>query len=416
MKRFLCTIILLLILLPGMLSYSLSQTCVVNVPQVGQIESQWCWAACSQSILGYYGVAATQPDIANWACLTNGNWCVPPQFCGDCLCIPHPCATCCNRPNYLYDEPEAIDGILMNFGGIGSFGLDRAMTQAEIIEDVCPPYCKPWIIRWGWIDDGGHFLVGHGYDVASTNVWYMNPLPMMVGSKNIALYAWVVAGGGHLWTHSLRLVPPGPTAVEFANISVSGSNGYVDIQWTTEVEMDIAGFNIHRSGMENGEYAKINEELIPAMGSTVEGASYSYTDHDVVAGNTYYYLLESVDLNGNSTMEGPIAVTLGMTEVAEGPNDLIPDAFGLSQNYPNPFNVETDIRYRIPDVSFVALKIYNILGQEIVTLEEGTKEAGYNIVHWNGTDITGQDVPSGVYVYRIMAGNWSDTKRMVLLK
>ena len=199
----------------------------------------------------------------------------------------------------------------------------------------------------------------------------------------------------------------------------------VDFIWETASEFNSAGFNIYRSEVEDGEYVRINEELIPAKGSEGGGAGYSYTDTEVVTGMTYYYKLESVDLTGSSTWHGPISITLGMTGVAEGPSPFIPDVFALAQNYPNPFNATTTISYALPvtgerelvtSPTHTTVRIYNILGQEVVTLVDGTKEAGYHSVQWNGTDSAGQVVPSGIYIYRITAGNWTDAKRMVLLK
>lgn len=100
---------------------------------------------------------------------------------------------------------------------------------------------------------------------------------------------------------------------------------------------------------------------------------------------------------------------------------LIPRECALHQNYPNPFNPSTDIRYQISSfdsrlLSFVSLKIFNILGQEIKTLVDENMEAGYYIVTWNGTDNNGSDVASGIYFYRIEAGEYVNTKRMLLIK
>ena len=81
------------------------------------------------------------------------------------------------------------------------------------------------------------------------------------------------------------------------------------IAWTTESEIDNAGFNLYRSESENGDYTKINNSLIPAKGSSTQGASYEFTDKDVQNRKTYYYKLEDIDLNGTSTMHGPVSAT-----------------------------------------------------------------------------------------------------------
>ena len=97
----------------------------------------------------------------------------------------------------------------------------------------------------------------------------------------------------------------------------------------------------------------------------------------------------------------------------------VPVEYALAQNYPNPFNPMTDIRYQIADNRspvHTTLKIYNILGQKVRTLVEETKEPGYYTTTWNGKDASGNAVASGVYLYRLTAGDFTATKRMVLMK
>ncbi|MFQ6094078.1 MAG: choice-of-anchor D domain-containing protein, partial [bacterium] len=103
----------------------------------------------------------------------------------------------------------------------------------------------------------------------------------------------------------------------------------------------------------------------------------------------------------------------------------LPETWSLEQNYPNPFNPVTTIRYALAVTGerglvsspvHTTLKIYNILGQEIRTLVDEPKEPGYYTVTWDGKDSFGNDVTSGIYFYRLTAGSYNDTKRMVLLK
>ncbi len=89
----------------------------------------------------------------------------------------------------------------------------------------------------------------------------------------------------------------------------------------------------------------------------------------------------------------------------------IPEKFSLSQNYPNPFNATTIIEYQLPEVSFVDLSIYNILGQRVVTLVDGMQEAGWHSIEWNAAGVA-----SGIYFYRIQASEFRDSKRMLLIK
>ncbi|MBI3194008.1 MAG: T9SS type A sorting domain-containing protein [Ignavibacteriae bacterium] len=92
-------------------------------------------------------------------------------------------------------------------------------------------------------------------------------------------------------------------------------------------------------------------------------------------------------------------------------NTIIPSEFALEQNYPNPFNPSTVIRYQLPVDSRVTLKIYNVLGEEVTTLVDGVQDAGFQSVEWDAVSFQ-----SGVYVYRLNVGNFSDVKRLILLR
>jgi hypothetical protein len=94
----------------------------------------------------------------------------------------------------------------------------------------------------------------------------------------------------------------------------------------------------------------------------------------------------------------------------------VPGQFGLSQNYPNPFNPSTVIQYQLAQDSHVGLTIYDILGQKIKTLVSGMQQAGYYNITWDGTNNSGNKVASGIYIYRLQAGNFTKTLKMNLLK
>jgi hypothetical protein len=88
----------------------------------------------------------------------------------------------------------------------------------------------------------------------------------------------------------------------------------------------------------------------------------------------------------------------------------------LFQNYPNPFNPVTQIQYLLPKTEFVTFKIYNSLGQHIRTLISEQKPAGYHNITWDGTNDIGSRVSSGLYIYKITAGDFTFVKKMLLVK
>jgi len=94
----------------------------------------------------------------------------------------------------------------------------------------------------------------------------------------------------------------------------------------------------------------------------------------------------------------------------------IPLSYQLKQNYPNPFNPETHIYFEIPQMHDVKLEIYNILGQKVRSLINGAYNPGRHTVTWNGRNDSGMIVPSGVYIYRLHAGSFMVSKKMLMLK
>jgi len=86
------------------------------------------------------------------------------------------------------------------------------------------------------------------------------------------------------------------------------------------------------------------------------------------------------------------------------------------QNHPNPFNPTTEINFALPKACDATLEVYNITGQKVATLVDGTLEAGEHTVQWDSRDQSGVSVASGIYLYRLTAGEFRDTKKMILLK
>jgi hypothetical protein len=113
--------------------------------------------------------------------------------------------------------------------------------------------------------------------------------------------------------------------------------------------------------------------------------------------------------------EDPVFETVTFSLVGETSAEL-PNEFALAQNYPNPFNPSTTISFSLPAPGQVSLEVFNVLGQKVRTLVDGDMTAGVHTVEWDGKNSAGAGVSSGVYFYRIAADNFSDTKKMMMLK
>jgi hypothetical protein len=130
----------------------------------------------------------------------------------------------------------------------------------------------------------------------------------------------------------------------------------------------------------------------------------------------YYWLVEALDSDGfivGSNENNPNYMVVGTLSI-DGAD--IPEVFALHQNYPNPFNPITTLRYDLPENSYVNITIYDMLGREIRTLVNTTRDAGFKSVIWDATNDYGKPVSAGVYIYQIQAGEFVQTRKMVLLK
>ena len=94
----------------------------------------------------------------------------------------------------------------------------------------------------------------------------------------------------------------------------------------------------------------------------------------------------------------------------------LPTEYAVHQNYPNPFNPVTTLRYDLPEDAIVNIIIYDMMGRVVKTLVNGEQTVGYKSLQWNAIDDAGKPVSAGVFLYRIHAGEFKQTKKMVLLK
>ena len=152
----------------------------------------------------------------------------------------------------------------------------------------------------------------------------------------------------------------------------------------------------------------------------VNGKIVGVTTDDVTNGSKVAFLgfgLEAITID--AFRSDVISAALNWFNVITGVNDdggELPQRFALEQNYPNPFNPSTTIRYRLPAAGRVELAVFNLLGQRIRTLISGRQNAGEYAVEWNGVDERGNPVGSGVYFYQMKAENFSENRKMVLMR
>lgn len=206
----------------------------------------------------------------------------------------------------------------------------------------------------------------------------------------------------------------GSLPVELIAFSGKSINTSVVLNWETASEIANLGFIIERrqpaeEWIEIASYK--TDEGLRGQGSVTHNTSYSFSDQAVIPGQTYQYRLGDVDYSGKLKYHQEILVTVSAIEDTEHPQTFI-----LRPAYPNPFNPATRIQYELLKEAEISVTIYDILGKQITTLVNQWQEPGYKQVSWDGTDWTGNQVGAGIYLYRIDAGNYSKTGKLILIK
>ena len=141
-------------------------------------------------------------------------------------------------------------------------------------------------------------------------------------------------------------------------------------------------------------------------------------------GNGIFLSIISLTATNTELAAGDVTMTVEFVDEVvfppavgvDDPLALTPREFSLGQNYPNPFNPSTSITYDIPASANVSLSIYDMLGRNVITLVNEQQSAGSYVVEWNGENSSGIQVTSGIYFYRLEAGQAATTKKMLLLK
>jgi hypothetical protein len=164
-------------------------------------------------------------------------------------------------------------------------------------------------------------------------------------------------------------------------------DGRVSVRWRTESEENCLRWEVERSDAPGSTYLALGS--VPGQGSTAQPTDYRYDDESELAPRTYYYRLGQVDLDGGKRYFGPVSLSYQWRVPAEA---------GIAGARPNPFNQTTTISYQLTRPGSASLKVYNVYGQLVRTLETGQKPAGYHRARWDGRNDSGEAVSAGVYL------------------
>ena len=227
---------------------------------------------------------------------------------------------------------------------------------------------------------------------------YPYPLPdypfgVFAAVNNDATVALV--GWDKIFTAINDNAPPLP--VELVSFTASKLYDHVILNWNTETEVTNYGFEVQRSS-EAGHWDLLG--FVEGAGNSNSPRQYSYEDSNPDIPGKYSYRLKQIDNDGSFEYSQTVEI-----------NVYSPNKFELKQNFPNPFNPATKIKFSVSNKQFVSLKVYNTLGKEVKTLVNEEKSAGTYEVEFSSDDL-----PSGIYFYKITVGDFTQAKKMILLK
>jgi hypothetical protein len=223
--------------------------------------------------------------------------------------------------------------------------------------------------------------------------------------------------GDHRWMGSIAMNAKGKTCLGY---SISSTTTYPSIGITGR--RGLSGYmSVPELIIHDG-----NEDQHVQLGTSARWGDYSAMAVDPVD-DTFWYTQEYTKPNTRLGELAGWATKIAQISLKEDDNDLsrdvlvaeaeiVPDSYALLQNHPNPFNPETEIRFQLPEAVHVTVKIFNNLGQEIRLLTDKHYEVGHHSVNWDSKDSKGNAVSSGIYLYELKAGTFSQVMKMNLVK
>ncbi len=304
----------------------------------------------------------------------------------------------------LQRNPQAIaDG----FGGV----IIAYETEENFAENG-------WDIYGQRLNQNGAYAVSGqpgGYVICTWDTDQTLPqLAYSISAEDNAIYAWRdkrnendQPGIWDIYTLGLTeiLLP-----IELSSFSATiTAQNFVKLTWVTESETGLAGYRMYRNDViDQATAVSITSVMIPAT-NTSTTTSYTLTDTDVTLGNTYYYWLESIDMD-HTTFHGPISVFVN----GEVP-PVLPEYTTMNNAYPNPFrmNTSTTIDVTVKAGEQGEVTIYNVIGQVVKTFKINQ---GISSLTWNGNDSKGNTCGSGIYFYKLNTPSTNLTKKMIIVK
>jgi len=304
-----------------------------------------------------------------------------------------------------YDDPEAFYDIVTGYNiwrmipaGLAAYAVGNRLSAAEAAAIGLPPG------DWESLGFHGAMMLQDYYFTVPTRTDSTD------GSTAVEYYAV----SAHTTTPTVVHVSEVGEGYSVDNLApgmppaLAGEQSFdpagLDLTWDRVVAGDLSHYAVYRG---------TDESFVPDQGSLIgspSGAGWFDAGWSWEAG--YWYKVSAVDRHGNES----VFAVLGPDMVTGDDPSPLPDAAFLAQNWPNPFNPSTTIAFGLAERAHVSLRVYDAAGRLAATLAEGTLPAGNHAIEWDGRGADGIPAASGVYFYRLRAGAFEETRKMILLR
>jgi len=240
---------------------------------------------------------------------------------------------------------------------------------------------------------GGVFLStnnGTSWTAVNTGLTNTDVRALTISGMNL----FVGTNGGRVFIALESALP-----VELISFTGQLNGSGIVLNWETATEVNNYGFEVERRAEGSSAWAKVG--FVSGAGTSNSSKNYIYQDVNLAPG-VYVYRIKQIDNDGTFKYSASTQVDAGISA----------RVFQLFNNYPNPFNPTTEIRFSVPETGLTTLKIYNTLGQQVATLFSDIAQPG----HYISVTFNAEKLASGVYFYRITAGDFTQVKKMLLVK